>query len=117
MMSKSLDIESVKHDPQRKKFTLNILGSDPAFLEYDFLDRDQTQVDMFETFVPSSLRGQGLAKVLAEAAFTWAVKNNLKLKLSCWYLDGYLKRHPREDVKKLLISPFALCNNTLIFSR
>ena len=117
MMSENLDINSVKHDPQRKKFTLNIPGSDPAFLEYDFLDREHTQVDMFETFVPSSLRGQGLAKVLAEAAFTWAVKNNLKLKLSCWYLDGYLKRHPREDVKKLLISPFALCNNTLLFSR
>ena len=53
MMSKSLDIESVKHDPQRKKFILNIPGSDSAFLEYDFLDRDHTLVDMSKTFVPS----------------------------------------------------------------
>ena len=117
MMPKSFDPESVIHDPQKKMFVLNISGHDPSFLEYDFLDRDHSQVDMYETFVPTSLRGQGVAKVLAEAAFNWAVKNNLKLKLSCWYLEGYLKRHPSEDVKKLLISPFALCNNTIIFSR
>jgi len=58
---------------------------------------------MYTTVVPTSLGGKGVAKLLATAAFAWAVENNLEMKLTCWYLAGYLKRNPREDVIKLLL--------------
>ena len=92
----------VVHSPDRKMFTLENHGHDPAFLEYE-RDPDTGTLDMFETFVPPSLRGRGVAKLLADAAFNWAVSNNVKVRLSCWYLEGYLERHPRDDVKCLVI--------------
>ena len=83
-------------------FTLDTPGHDTAFLEYEQLSDNPLTVDMFETFVPPSLRGQGVAKLLADAAFTWAVDNNVRVRLSCWYLEGYLERHPRPEVQNLL---------------
>jgi len=93
---------SVTHDAKKKVFVIDTPGHDRSFLEYDFTDSNGTTVDMFETYVPETLRGQGVAKHLADAAFEWAVKNKIKVKLSCWYLDGYLKRHPRNDISDLV---------------
>ena len=94
---------TVLHKPDQRMFTLDYDGHDTAFLEYQHISDDPLTVDMFETFVPPTLRGQGIAKLLADAAFNWAVANNVQLKLSCWYLEGYLQRHPRPDVTKLLL--------------
>ena len=63
----------------------------------------QDTVDLSSTVVPPSLGGRGVAKLLADSAFAWAVANQLKMKLSCWYLAGYLERHPRDDVKSLVV--------------
>ena len=95
------DRPSVIHSETEHMFSLNYEGHETAYLKYRYLNHKM--VDMFTTQVPSSLGGQGVAKILAEAAFSWAVENDLKMKLSCWYLSGYLKRHPREDVQKLVI--------------
>ena len=84
-------------------FSLDYDGHETAYLKYRYLDLDQTRVDMFTTQVPPSLGGRGVAKILAEAAFAWALENKIKMRLSCWYLSGYLKRHPREDVQNLVI--------------
>ena len=67
------------------------------------LFRSPVTVQMYTTVAPDSLGGRGVAKILANTAFDWAVANNLQLRLTCWYLSGYLKRHPREDVGKLVI--------------
>ena len=93
---------AVVHTSDRKVFSLETPGHEAAFLEYE-LDPDTGTVDMFETFVPPSLRGKGVAKRLADAAFSWAVDNKMKMRLSCWYLAGYLERHPRDDVQCLVI--------------
>ena len=83
---------------------------------------------MYTTVVPESLSGRGVAKLLADEAFEFAVKEQVPLKclrflriiiptgwtililfvkvglkLTCWYLSGYLKRHPRDDVRRLLL--------------
>jgi len=58
---------------------------------------------MYTTVVPDSLGGRGVAKLLADEAFDFAVKEQVGLKLTCWYLSGYLKRHPRVDVSQLLL--------------
>ena len=98
----SMSDPGVVHTPDRKVFSLETPGHEAAFLEYE-LDPDTGTMDMFETFVPESLRGRGVAKLLADAAFNWAVDTKMRMRLSCWYLAGYLERHPREDVQCLVI--------------
>ena len=80
-----------------------LLCPEVAFLKYRYLDPDHSAVEMFTTVVPTSLGGRGIAKILADEAFDWAVENELKMKLTCWYLSGYLRRHPRDDVIRLVI--------------
>ena len=95
----SSQTSQVHHDQEGQIFTLDTEGH-RAYLKY-YLSSDT--VDLASTVVPPELGGRGVAKILADAAFSWAVDNKLKMKLSCWYLSGYLKRHPREDVSALVI--------------
>ena len=60
-------------------------------------------VDLRETVVPPAFEGQGIGKVLAKAAFEHCANNNLKMKLTCWYLDRLLKQHPDEKYSKLIV--------------
>ena len=56
-------------------------------------------VDMWHTEVPVECRGRGYGKILANAAFEWAVSKKIKVKLSC----SYLQKIDREAPKKGLI--------------
>lgn len=89
------------HDSVRREFQIQYPGHDPAYLRYR---QDTFCLDLYTTVVPTSLEGRGVAKLLANAAFDHMVSQDLKVKLSCWYLAGYLKRNPREDVRSLLVT-------------
>ena len=91
----------VVHNETDHEFSLSYDGHQPAYLRYRYLGPDSVQ--MYTTVVPDSLGGRGVAKILANTAFDWAVAHNLKMSLTCWYLSGYLKRHPREDMEKLVL--------------
>ena len=95
---------TVVHSKEKAMFSIALPGHELAFLRYRFLDSQNTTVEMFTTVVPPSLGGRGVAKILADEAFDWAVENDLKMKLTCWYLSGYLQRHPRDSVSRLTIS-------------
>ena len=71
-----------------------------AYLRYVPLNQG---LDLRSTVVPPAFEGQGIAKILAKAAFDHCAQNGLKMRLTCWYLDGYLKRHPDEKYAKLVI--------------
>lgn len=43
--------------------------------------------DLVHTFTPPSLRGSGIAKVLAHTAFDHVVESGAKMKLTCSYLE------------------------------
>jgi predicted GNAT family acetyltransferase len=90
----------VLHSTSDLEFTITFPTHTPAYLKYRYIT--PSSVNMFTTVVPTSLEGKGVAKLLANAAFDWAVEQNLELNLTCWYLAGYLKRNPREDVSKLI---------------
>ena len=96
----STQINQVHHDHDGQIFTLDIDGH-RAYLKYHVLASDS--VDLASTVVPPELGGRGVAKILADSAFSWAVDNKIKMKLSCWYLSGYLKRHPKDSVQALII--------------
>jgi len=50
------------------------------------------EVDFYTTFVPDSLRGQGVAAQLVESGFAWADEQGLEIKSSCWYAAKKLER-------------------------
>jgi len=101
MSAASLPLPPVIHDVERQEFTLSIPGHPPAYLRYTM--DGAKRATMYTTVVPESLGGRGLAKLLADKAFDFAVHEQVELRLTCWYLSGYLKRHPREDIHKLLL--------------
>ena len=49
---------------------------------------------LIHTEVPSKLRGLGLASSLAETAFQYARKNNLKVDVICPSVQEYIAKHP-----------------------
>merc|ERR1719250_534934 len=93
--SPTLSSPPVLHSASDLEFSINFPSHAPAYLKYRYIT--PTSVNMYTTMVPSTLEGKGVAKLLANAAFDWAVENKLEMKLTCWYLAGYLKRNPRDD--------------------
>jgi len=79
----------IQHDTQHQRFFIDHeKGS--CHLDYQ-LDSEQTSVDFTHTFVPFSLRGQGLAEKLVHHGLAWAKEQNLNIKASCWYVDKFLR--------------------------
>lgn len=83
MMSDS----SVVHHPERSCFTINSNGIE-SILQYQLHDNE---VDFTRTYVPSELRGQGLAEKLVRQGLRWAEAQNLNIHASCWYVARFLK--------------------------
>lgn len=47
------------------------------------------------TYVPSALRGQGIAQQLATAALDYARDNNLKVLPYCGFVQKFIAGHPK----------------------
>jgi uncharacterized protein len=52
---------------------------------------------LLETDVPESLRGTGIASLLAKTALEYAREHHLKVDVTCPFVAGYLKTHPEYD--------------------
>ncbi len=95
---------SVHHSEKDREFFVELKDGSgipaKAYLRYAVMDNG---LDLRSTVVPPAFEGRGIAKVLARAAFDHCAKNDLKMKLTCWYLDGYLKKHPDEKYTKLVV--------------
>ena len=83
MMSDS----SVVHHPERSCFTIDSQGVE-SILQYQ---RHGNEVDFTRTYVPSELRGQGLAEKLVRQGLRWAKTEGLHIHASCWYVAKFLK--------------------------
>uniref|UniRef100_A0A3P9HFB3 Protein NATD1 n=1 Tax=Oryzias latipes TaxID=8090 RepID=A0A3P9HFB3_ORYLA len=96
----------VQHDPHAHRFTLiPSSGTDSdevAVLHYKFTG--EKEVDLMSTYVPESIRGQGAAALLSQAAMDFLVREDLKARISCWYIKKYLQEHPRELYKDRVIA-------------
>ncbi|MFD2720516.1 GNAT family N-acetyltransferase [Hymenobacter monticola] len=53
-------------------------------------------IDFTHTFVDEGLRGQGVADELARTGLAFARENQLKVKTSCTFMHGFVKRHHDE---------------------
>lgn len=62
-------------------------------------------MDLLSTFVPETFRGHGVAAMLSQAAMDFVVEEDLKARVSCWYIQKYIEEHPQQQqYKHLLIS-------------
>ncbi len=82
----------IQHSPEQQKFFTEIDGAE-GYLRYAPLG--EGKVDFQSTFVPPALRGQGVAEAIVERGLQWAEEENLRVVPSCWYVDAFLRRHPR----------------------
>ncbi|MBW8184969.1 GNAT family N-acetyltransferase [Shewanella nanhaiensis] len=76
----------VLHQQDREQFIINI-NEQQALLTYNLYD---DRVVFTHTFVPDSLRGQGLAEKLVRSGLSWANSANLNIEASCWYVQKFL---------------------------
>ena len=85
----------VQHCPESNRFQICLTGEAKAVLLYKVSESSSvTTWDCYHTEVPESHQGQGLGGMLAGALFQHAVEAGLHLKLTCTYLQHYLKKHP-----------------------
>ena len=84
---------TVDHNKEYKIFYMKFeIGS--AYIKYNIMN--DNVLDMYKTYVPADLRGKGLARILATEAFQYVVENQLKMKLTCWYLQDFYKENQIE---------------------
>ena len=87
MIKDELPINSVvKHRADQQRFSVEFDGQE-AYVDYR---RKGAGVHFVSTYVPTMLRGKGLAKILVEAALAWAEQEELTISSSCWYVDKFL---------------------------
>ena len=81
---------NVVHNARQKRFEFRV---NSYLAELDYVLQGHTIV-FTHTYVPPALEGQGIGSKLANAALTYAQENSLKVRTLCWFVDGYIKRHP-----------------------
>ena len=88
----------IMHSTLNKKFYLLIDGKE-CKAEYDVVKDDDGKnvLEIYHTFVPEELRGQGIAKQLYMAIIRYLDENNLKVRPTCSYA---LKFFSQEKYRK-----------------
>lgn len=86
---------TIEHQPVNNRFVLSNNEED-CILEYKLSTTTENQateikkVDFSSTYVPFSLRGQGLAEQLVAAGLAWAKEQGYQVEASCWYVKKFL---------------------------
>ncbi|WP_191602371.1 GNAT family N-acetyltransferase [Marinomonas algicola] len=84
----------LKHSPEQQLFQFE-QDNDMAILKYKLIvdnDLGPSYVDFYSTFVPETLRSQGIAERLVRAGLKWANDNNFQITASCWYVKKFLRK-------------------------
>lgn len=81
----SNDIEVI-HLINEHKFVINIEEAQ-AVLSYELFD---DRINFTRTFVPTELRGKGLAEKLVHHGLSWAKSKKFIIKISCGYMQKFL---------------------------
>ena len=76
------------HQPEQHRFVVEVDGQE-AVLEYHLLPGNG--IDFTRTFVPESLRGQGIAEKLVRTGLAWAREQAYEMQASCWYVRRFLR--------------------------
>jgi len=82
----------VVHDRPGLQFEV-VLDGHRAYLAY--MDLGKQTLDFYRTFVPTGLRGKGVAAALTEAALDFANTEGYSVIASCSYVERYMERAER----------------------
>lgn len=82
-------MSEVLNDNQGSRFVMNVDDNEV----YVLYAEDNSTIDLYSTYTPPQLRGQGLAEKVVRAAFEYAKEKNLKVIPSCWYVKKFLEKH------------------------
>lgn len=101
MASTNMEVKA-RHIPEQCQFVIELDGTtEKAHIDYEVIGDGKW--DLQHTLVPPTFRGHGVAKVLAKAVFDHVVKEDMKMKLSCWYLKGYAEKNPSPEYCERII--------------
>jgi predicted GNAT family acetyltransferase len=84
-------LPAVRHHAALRKFSAIVEGEE-AYLLYD--PAGDGILDYASTFVPERLRGRGIAGEVVRQALEYAREGGYKIIPSCWFVRGYIERHP-----------------------
>ena len=88
----------IQHNPDEKEFTTARAGHKG---ELAYSRPTAGLIDFTHTFVDEALRGQGVAEALARVGLAFAQQNHLKVKTSCTFMAGFVKRNHAEYAELL----------------
>ncbi|MGQ9424883.1 GNAT family N-acetyltransferase [Gilvimarinus sp. F26214L] len=83
----------IEHQVERHRFVLPNANGD-ARLEYEVRPAKGPERDVINftyTYVPPSMRGQGVAERLVRRGLSWAREENFRIEASCWYVQKFLR--------------------------
>lgn len=86
-----MDFE-VKHDEEAGKYYAVVNGLE-SVCEYG--PAGDRVLNFFHTYVPSELRGRGIADELVRHALDDALARGYKVVPSCWFVRVYIDRHAK----------------------
>lgn len=88
---------NVTHNTARKQFEIHI---DAHIAELSYYINGNV-ITFTHTGVPSALEGTGIGSKLVKAGLQYARDNNLNVESMCWFVSGYIERHPEvQDLTK-----------------
>lgn len=76
----------IEHQPQNNRFVW-VQDGYQCVLDYTL---SGSNIDFTHTFVPTELRGQGLAEKIVRAGLAWAKEQNYNISASCSYVQKFL---------------------------
>lgn len=83
-------MDDVKHSTEEQEFYIETKDG-KALLHYE---REGDVLNFQHTFVPPSLRGQGVAEQIVAEGFRYAEENSLKVIPSCPYVARLVMKKP-----------------------
>jgi uncharacterized protein len=86
---KEMDLD-IQYDESAQKFFV-IIDDEEALLEY--YHRDDKTLVFNHTFVPTNLRGKGIAATLTRYALNYAREHNFKVIPQCSYVVEYVEKN------------------------
>ena len=82
-------MNEIINDKQTSRFVMRVEGNEV----YVLYAEDKDTLDLYSTYTPPKLRGQGLAEKVVHAALLYAKDKKLKVIASCWYVRKFLEKH------------------------
>lgn len=88
------DTLEIHHDDGAARGAFHIERNGSRVAEMTYAWRDERRVTIDHTFVDDSLRGQGVARKLLDAAVAWARATGIRVRATCEYARGQFDKDP-----------------------